>query len=242
MMLVRPASTTPVVKAAEPALPTGADVDIFANEKNPERDHVNFPRRTRPEHPDPVRHWWIPEEYFQFFYPKTGKSHKNMTKVANDGRFFLGVTGPYVFAATFTTYLCSKEIWVLEHEFYAGLGFAVAVGLIMHKVGPGVSAYLDKAVDQEIAELSSIRQKEIDRCKSAIEDENNAQWMAGSYEQLIEAKKENVALQLEAEYRARLKDAYTQVRIHLPIHLDACRNCFPLISGQAQTRLPAADG
>ena len=35
-------------------------IDIFENEKNPERDHVNFPRRKREEFPSPVRHWWIP--------------------------------------------------------------------------------------------------------------------------------------------------------------------------------------
>ena len=37
--------------------------------------------------------------------------------------------------------------------------------------------------------------------------------MATSYETLIQAKKENVALQLEAEYRERLQQAYDQVRI-----------------------------
>jgi len=43
--------------------------------------------------------------------------------------------------------------------------------------------------------------------------------MAGSYEDLIAAKKENVALQLEAEYRARLKDAFTQVKRRLDYQL-----------------------
>merc|ERR1711974_444801 len=65
----------------------------------------------------------------------------------------------------------------------------------------------------------SIRNKEIDRCALAIEEEEKGQWMAGSYEDLISAKKENVALQLEAEYRARLKDAYTQVKRRLDYQL-----------------------
>jgi len=189
---IRPVSTT-AVRATE--------IDIFENEKNPERDLVNFPRRKRPDLPAPVRHWWIPEEYFQFFYPKTG------------------VTGPYMFVAGLGTYLCSKEIYVLEHEFYTGVAFAVVIGGLIHKIGPMVSDFLDKEVDNQISSLANIRQKEIDRCKTAVEDEHKAQWMASSYEELIEAKKENVSLQLENEYRARLKEAYTQVKRRLDYQL-----------------------
>merc|ERR1712113_897333 len=58
-----------------------------------------------------------------------------------------------------------------------------------------------------------------DRCKNAVAEEEKAQWMGASYEQLIEAKKENVALQLEAEYRNRLKDAFTQVKRRLDYQL-----------------------
>jgi len=201
LTLVRPVSTSPVVKAAAEQLPTGADVDIFENEKNPLRDHVNFPRRKYEEHPAQVRHWWIPEGYFEFFHAKTG------------------VTGPYMFAVSLGTYLCSKEIWVLEHDFYTGLAFAtIFVGLV-NKIGPGVTAYLHKEQDKERDFYASIRQKEIDRCRTAIEDEEKGQFMAGSYEELIAAKKENVGLQLESEYRARLKEAFTQVKRRLDYQL-----------------------
>jgi len=196
----RPLATSTVAKA-EAALPTGADVDIFENEKNPLRDHVNFPRRKIQVEASEVRHWWIPEEYFQFFYPKTG------------------VTGPYMFLVSIGTYLTSKEIWVLEHEFYCGIALAMVLGGIVNKFGPGISKYLDEEVDKNTAFLASIRQKEIDRCKAAIEEENTAQFMAGSYEELIAAKKENVGLQLESEYRARLKDAFTQVKRRLDYQL-----------------------
>lgn len=200
MLAIRAASTTPVNNAvAVPDKPDG--FDIFENEKNPERDHVNFPRRKRPIEIGPVRHFAFPEEWFQFFYPKTG------------------VTGPYVFAASLTCYLTSKEIWVLEHEFYTGLALLVAVSIIVKKTSPFVNEYVNKEMDAEEAELDSIRQKEIDRCKDAIADEEKAQWMGTSYQELIEAKKENVALQLEVEYRARLKEAFTQVKKRLDYQL-----------------------
>lgn len=199
VVLVRPVSTTSAKKSTGTAWVDG--IDIFANEKNPERDHVNFPRRKLEEMPAPVRHWWIPEEYFQFFYPKTG------------------VTGPYMFAISLGTYMSSKEIFVYEHDFYCGVSFWIVAVALVNIAGPGITKALDKTIDTKIEELDSIRQKEIDRCAQAIEDEEKSQWMAGSYEELIAAKKENVALQLESEYRARLKDAYTQVKRRLDYQL-----------------------
>jgi len=194
--LVRTLSTTPARLDQNHA--------IFTNEdpvKNPERDLVNFPRRKRLTEPSKVRHHWIPEEWFTFFHEKTG------------------VTGPYMFAASVGTFLVSKEIWVLEHEFYCGLGIAIVLGGIIKSQGPAMSAYLDKEVDADELKLKSIRQDEIDRCKAALAEEENSQWMATSYQELMQAKKENVGLQLEIEYRSRLSEAYKQVKRRLDYQL-----------------------
>lgn len=174
---------------------------IFANEKGPERDLVNFPRRQRPIYPDKVRHLWIPEEWFTFFHEKTG------------------VTGPYMFTAAVGTFLVSKEIWVLEHEFYCGVALWIVLAGLVKGVGKDVSAFLDKEVDAQEAELKSIRQNEIDRCKAALTEEENGQWMATSYQELMAAKKENVGMQLEIEYRTRLNEAYKQVKRRLDYQL-----------------------
>ncbi len=39
---------------------------------NPERDHVNFPRRKRPIYMPPVRLGFLPENWFKAFHDKTG--------------------------------------------------------------------------------------------------------------------------------------------------------------------------
>lgn len=66
---------------------------------------------------------------FQFFYPKTG------------------VTGPYVFLGGLSTYLLSKEIYVMEHEYYTGLSILIAVVYATKKFGPAMAKWLDKEVD-----------------------------------------------------------------------------------------------
>lgn len=63
------------------------------------------------------------------FYPKTG------------------VTGPYVFGAGLITYLCSKEIYVMEHEYYSGISLAIMAVFAVKKLGPGIAAYCDKEID-----------------------------------------------------------------------------------------------
>lgn len=81
------------------------------------------------QEPGKVRLGFVPEEWFQFFYKKTG------------------VTGPYTFAITLSTYLVSKEIYVLEHEYYSGLSLLIMWVVGIKKLGPKLAAYLDKEID-----------------------------------------------------------------------------------------------
>ena len=124
-----------------------------------------------------------------------------------------------MFAAAVGTFLVSKEIWVLEHEFYCGVGMFIVLSGIVKAVGPGVSKFLDAEVDAQEAELRAIRQDEIDRCKAALAEEEEGQWMATSYKELLAVKQENVAMQYEIEYRQRLAEAYKQVSCKLSSYL-----------------------
>lgn len=84
--------------------------------------------QVRAAEPGKVRLGFIPEEWFQFFYKKTG------------------VTGPYTFGIGLTTYLCSKEIFVMEHEYYSGLSVAILLIIGVQKLGPSIAAYADKLI------------------------------------------------------------------------------------------------
>ncbi|XP_072933118.1 ATP synthase subunit b, mitochondrial [Epargyreus clarus] len=165
------------------------------------RDEKNFPRPVRGE-PGKVRLGFVPEEWFQFFHPK------------------IGVTGPYTFGVGLATYLCSKEIYVMEHEYYTGLSLFVMVYYVATKFGPKLGAYLDKEVDAVENSWNEDRENSIKQLQDAIAQEKDAQWRAQGQEQLIEAKKENVLLQLEAAYRERMMNVYNEVKRRLDYQLE----------------------
>ncbi|KAL1501651.1 hypothetical protein ABEB36_006945 [Hypothenemus hampei] len=160
-----------------------------------------FQRPVRQE-PGKVRHGFIPEEWFQAFYSKTG------------------VTGPYTFAFTLSTYLLSKEIYVLEHEYYTGLSLLVMWIYGIKKLGPKLAGYLDKSVDDYEKEWNSSRVEQKEAYETQVKDEEKAQWSVEGQTLLIQAKRENVALQLEANYRERLLNAYQAVKNRLDFQVE----------------------
>merc|ERR1711902_335605 len=124
---------------------------------NQERDLVNFPQRTRQIERSPVRMLVFPEEWFTALYPKTG------------------VSGPYMFLGGMFTFLASKEYFVMEHDFYVGIGLAAVLTFVVKQVGPGWTAEVNKELDADEAALRSIRQNEIDACKAQIAEEEISQ-------------------------------------------------------------------
>ncbi|XP_047351954.1 ATP synthase subunit b, mitochondrial [Vespa velutina] len=157
----------------------------------------NGPRPTRLVDPPPVRFGFIPDEWFTFFYSKTG------------------VTGPYMFATSVATYLISKEIYVLEHEFYNAISFVIIWIILVKKLGPPLSKYLEKEQNAEIEEWEDNRKQQIDFANEQIKNINEAVWRAEGQSLFIEAKKENIKVQLEAVYRERLAQVYNDVKNRL---------------------------
>lgn len=194
----RPSSTQP----AEPAFTKDGREILHVPNEPPERDLVNFPRLKRPLYPGKVRLGFIPDEWFQAFYQKTG------------------VTGPYLFGTGLSVYLLSKEIMIVENEFVTGITITIMVVYAVKKFGPAVRAYLEKECDKEEQEIDQFRIGGIENYKDCIKQEELAQWQAHGQSHLFQAKRENVALQLEAEFRKRQMAVYDEVKKRLDYHLE----------------------
>lgn len=157
----------------------------------------DIPRQKRPIYPSPVRCGFIPEEWFTFFYPKTG------------------VSGPYVFATGVSTYLISKEIYVLEHEFYNAISLFSLIILASKKFGPQVAAFLDKECEEYKQKFQSDRENHINSLKNVIKDMETEKWRSEAQALVFDVRKQNIAMQLEAVYRERLMQVYTEVKKRL---------------------------
>lgn len=152
-----------------------------------------------------VRFGFLPEEWFTMFYDKTG------------------VTGPYMLGTGILTYLISKEIYIMDHEFYTGLTLLITCVYFIKQMGPSIAKYCDKEVDN----IEEGWKNEKDVLKKNLDDEieleRKSQYAAEGGILMLLSKKENVKLQLEAEYRRRFVEAHKEVKHRLD-YLVACRN------------------
>lgn len=163
-----------------------------------QRDLVNFPHPIMNEHGGLVRLKFIPDEFFQFFYRKTG------------------VTGPYLFGFGLLTFLVSKELWVLEHELKAGVWIGVILTVALKKFGPQVTAYLDEEIDKDMENLYKEKNDSIKVLTDGIKFEEIEQERSiDNPKDLFEARRENVMFQLEAEYRKRMMNIYQETKKRL---------------------------
>lgn len=131
-----------------------------------------------------------------------------------------GVTGFYTFLVTTGTYMFSKEILVAEHNFYNGLSMLAICVVVSTKFGKTIGKHIDVHLDKYEAEMSEGRNNEKKRNEDGIADEKKLQWSHDGQLILLEAKRENVMLQLEEEYRKRLSHVYDAVKRRLDYQVE----------------------
>uniref|UniRef100_A0A8C8SKL4 ATP synthase subunit b n=1 Tax=Pelusios castaneus TaxID=367368 RepID=A0A8C8SKL4_9SAUR len=150
-----------------------------------------------PEKAGEVRHGLIPEEFFQFLYPKTG------------------VTGPYMLGTGLLLYLLSKEIYIINHETIAGLSILSIILYVVKKYGADVAAYADKLNEEKVATVLAVKNDAVNYLESIIEQEKKEQWRLEGRSYLFDTKRNNIAMILETNYRERLLTVYNEVKKRL---------------------------
>ncbi|XP_061700760.1 ATP synthase F(0) complex subunit B1, mitochondrial [Syngnathoides biaculeatus] len=150
-----------------------------------------------PEKGGKVRHGIIPEELFQLLYPKTG------------------VTGPYMLGTGLLIYMLSKEIYVVNHETFAAASIGAVIIYGIKKFGPNVAAFADKLNEDKVAKAQEVKDSAMSGLTQAIEDEKKEQWRAEGRSALFDAKRNNVAMLLETNYRERLHMVTNEVKRRL---------------------------
>lgn len=155
-----------------------------------------------PEEGGKVRLGFIPDEWFTFFYNKTG------------------VTGPYMFGTGLVLYLLNKEIYVVTHEILHG---AMIIGILVYavkKYGPAFAAFADKEIDEYRQHVYGLKNDTVSALQQSIDAEKKEQWRLAGRHMLFDAKKENIGMQAETAYRERLHKVNAEVIKKLDYHVE----------------------
>jgi len=155
-----------------------------------------------PEEGGKVRFGFVPEEWFTFLQKKTG------------------VTGPYVFGTGLIMYLLNKEIYVVGPE---TVHATVALTMFIYgikKFGPGIAAWADKQRVEKLERAYVGRNASIAAYEDAIDHEKTEQWRLEARNNLFNARRENVAMRMEIEYRERLQQVAEGVKRKLDYHVE----------------------
>ncbi|XP_072335996.1 ATP synthase F(0) complex subunit B1, mitochondrial [Scyliorhinus torazame] len=150
-----------------------------------------------PEEGGKVRYGLIPEEFFQFLYPKTG------------------LTCPYMFGTGLVTYLLSKEIYVINHETFSAISIGIVILYGIKKFGKDVAKFADKLNETKVEKAQEVKDAAINSLNVAVKEEKQEQWRIEGRHHLFDAKRNNVAMMLETNYRERLHMVYDAVKRRL---------------------------
>ncbi|ELK30796.1 PREDICTED: ATP synthase F(0) complex subunit B1, mitochondrial [Myotis davidii] len=154
-----------------------------------------------PEYGGKVRLGLIPEEFFQFLYPKTG------------------VTGPYVLGTGLILYFLSKEIYVVTPDTISAVSTIGLLVYIIKKYGASIGEFADKLNEQQIAQLEEAKQATMKGIQDAIELEKSQQALVQKRHYLFDVQRNNIAMALEVTYRERLHRVYKEVKNRLDYHI-----------------------
>ncbi|KAM7412069.1 hypothetical protein PAMA_021843 [Pampus argenteus] len=129
------------------------------------------PMPPMPEKGGVVRLGFIPDEFFQFLYPKTG------------------VTGPYMWWTGLAVYLLSKEIYIVNEETIVAIVLGSVAVYGVKKFGPMVAAFADKLSEESWAQANQLKDGAMSDLTRVIEEEKKEQWRVEGRSMLFDAKR-----------------------------------------------------
>uniref|UniRef100_A0A8C6R0A2 ATP synthase subunit b n=1 Tax=Nannospalax galili TaxID=1026970 RepID=A0A8C6R0A2_NANGA len=154
-----------------------------------------------PEYGGKVRLGLIPEEFFQYLYPKTG------------------VTGPYMLGTGLSLYCLSKEIYVITPETISTIAVVGLMVYVIKKYGASIGEFIDKLNEQKIAQLEEVKQASIKQIQDASDGEKTQQALVQKHHYIFDVQRNNIAMALEVTYRERLHRVYKEVKNRLDYHI-----------------------
>lgn len=175
----------------------GKNMPTIDDDKSPQRDLVNFPTQKQNLDTPPTRFHIIPESWFQFFYPKTG------------------LTGPYTFAFTFSTFLFSKEWMVVEHEFGAGVSSTIIFAYAIKNYGPMAMQWYRKKTDNLDKEWEDWRVGNIDTLQKLQDSYKDQLSKSKAIDDLYQIRETDLQNQIELEHRSRLQRIHAETQRRL---------------------------
>jgi len=173
----------------------GPDMPTKYDDQKPERDLENHPRIPfRLTEKTPTRMYFLPESWFKFFEPKTGR------------------LGGYTFGVTFGTFLVSKEIFCYNENAHTGLALAALAYIFINNYGKQVNDFAKAHIIKENQGWCDWQHGMIKLLKEHLGELKKVEDRSINPGLIYEAKRENLQLQQEAEYRRRLMSVYNEVK------------------------------
>ncbi|XP_078494790.1 ATP synthase peripheral stalk subunit b, mitochondrial [Ciona intestinalis] len=132
-----------------------------------------------------VRHYVIPEYWFDFLYPRTG------------------ATGMYTLMAGFSAMLVSKEFFVYTPDAWYAATLLLTVAGLNKVAGKDIRNLFDNMRTDELKALDQVKSDQMEHIKQTVDEIKLEQWRSGSTEMINDALKNNLAMMLETEYLNR---------------------------------------
>ncbi|XP_016119242.1 ATP synthase F(0) complex subunit B1, mitochondrial-like [Sinocyclocheilus grahami] len=117
-------------------------------------------------------------------------------------------------------YMLSKEIYVINHETFAAASIGAVIIYSIKKFGPSVAAFADKINEDKVSEAQEVKDQAMGSLAQGIEDEKKEQWRVEGRHMLFDAKRNNVAMLLETNYRERLHMVTNEVKKRLDYQVE----------------------